>query len=218
MELKTFFAQDSSGNTIANPSVSLFLPGTTTLATGLQNAAGATLANPFTGTVQGQIVVAAPDGEYDIKVDGLSRSTTMRLRFNSTAETATAKAAEAAASALAAEKDRAAVALLKTATEQSAEDAVAAKDAAELAAQSVEDAAESIATMQAQVDQVVEDMDDKAPKAFPAFTGTVSIGDNWSFLQEGTDLIFKHDGVKKMKLSSTGDLSVVGDLKSFQTL
>lgn len=81
MELKTFFAQDLLGNVIPNPTVYVYQPGTTTLATGLQNEAGGALGNPFTGNVNGKISVAAPDGDYDIRVTGAGRDSTMRVRF-----------------------------------------------------------------------------------------------------------------------------------------
>lgn len=83
MELKNYFAQDQSGNVIASPVAYLYLPGTTTLAIGLQDATGATLANPLTGTSQGQVQVAAPDGDYDLRVTGAGRDFTIRVRFTS---------------------------------------------------------------------------------------------------------------------------------------
>lgn len=81
MELKTFFAQDLTGTVIPSATVTVYLPGTTTLATGLQNATGGALTNPFTGGGNGQVVFAAPDGDYDIRVEGAGRTTTMRVRF-----------------------------------------------------------------------------------------------------------------------------------------
>jgi hypothetical protein len=81
MELKTFFAQDVQGNIIPNATVYLYLPGTTTPATGLQNESGTALTNPFSANANGKITVAAPDGDYDIKIEGAGRLTTMRVRF-----------------------------------------------------------------------------------------------------------------------------------------
>lgn len=81
MELKNFFAQDLQGNVIPSPTVYLYQPGTTTLVTGLQNATGGALTNPFNGTANGQVTVAAPDGDYDMRVTGAGRDTTMRVRF-----------------------------------------------------------------------------------------------------------------------------------------
>lgn len=81
MELKTFFAQDLFGNVIPSPTVAVYQPGTTTLVTGLQNASGAALTNPFNGDGNGQVVFAAPDGDYDMRVEGAGRTTTMRVRF-----------------------------------------------------------------------------------------------------------------------------------------
>jgi hypothetical protein len=83
MELKNFFAQDANGNVIPAATAYLYLADTVppTLATGLQNAAGAALPNPFTATAQGQLQVAAPDGDYDLRVTGAGRDFTMRVRF-----------------------------------------------------------------------------------------------------------------------------------------
>lgn len=81
MELKTFFAQDLLGNVIASPVVTVYLPGTTTLVTGLKDADGAALSNPFSGDGNGKVVLAAPDGDYDVTVEGAGRTTTMRVRF-----------------------------------------------------------------------------------------------------------------------------------------
>lgn len=84
MELKNYWAQDSAGNVIADPTVYLYQPGTTTAASGLQTAAGSALTNPFTGSASGQITFAAPDGDYDMRVVGGGREVTMRVRFIAT--------------------------------------------------------------------------------------------------------------------------------------
>lgn len=81
MELKNFFAQDLQGNVIPSPTVYLYQPGTTTLAAGLKDKDGNALSNPFNGTANGQVTVAAPDGDYDMRVTGASRDTTIRVRF-----------------------------------------------------------------------------------------------------------------------------------------
>ena len=81
MELKNFFAQTPSGHVIPNPTVYLYQPGTTTPAAGLQDKDGAPLSNPFTGTVDGFVQFAAPDGDYDLRVTGAGRDFTMRVRF-----------------------------------------------------------------------------------------------------------------------------------------
>ncbi|WP_022955765.1 hypothetical protein [Perlucidibaca piscinae] len=81
MELKTFFAQDTGGNVIAGPTAYLYEPGTTTLVTGMVDKDGDPLANPFTGTVNGLIQFAAPDGKYDLRVTGAGRDFTIRVQF-----------------------------------------------------------------------------------------------------------------------------------------
>lgn len=81
MELKTFFAQDLQGNVVPNATVYLYQPGTTTLATGLKDANGDNLSNPFTATSSGRITLAAPDGYYDLRFIGSGRDASMRIRF-----------------------------------------------------------------------------------------------------------------------------------------
>lgn len=68
MELKTYFAQDRNGNLIPSATVSIFLSGTSTLATGLKTVSGANLTNPFTAGSDGKIQFYAPDGIYDMQV------------------------------------------------------------------------------------------------------------------------------------------------------
>lgn len=109
MELKSFFAQDVLGNIVPVPNVYVYAAGTTNLVGGLKDANGGDLANPFTGNANGQIQLAAPDGDYDLRVVSGLRDFTMRVRFidvadqvnaaSASAATAVAKAAEAAASA-----------------------------------------------------------------------------------------------------------------------
>ena len=81
MEIKTFFAQDQLGNTIANPTVTIYTAGTTNLAAGIKDATGNVLSNPFSGTENGQIQFSAPNGDYDMRVSSTMRSFTMRVRF-----------------------------------------------------------------------------------------------------------------------------------------
>lgn len=81
MELKNFFAQDLQGNIIPSPLVYLYARGTTTPVTGLKDANGAALTNPFTATAQGQIQLQAPDGDYDLRVYSGTRDFTMAVRF-----------------------------------------------------------------------------------------------------------------------------------------
>jgi len=152
MEIKNYFAQDDEGNVIPNPTVYLYVAGSSplTLATGLKDADGADLTNPFTGTVKGQIQLAAPDGDYDLRVVGGGRDFTMRVRFitdaatvladaiaaksaaETAAETATTKAGEAAGSATTANtKAGEATTAAGTATTKAAEAVAAAATAQE---------------------------------------------------------------------------------------
>lgn len=77
MELKTFFAQDTSGNIIASPQVFVYVTGTQMLANGLADAGGNPLGNPFFGSSNGQISLSAPNGIYDIRVIGALRDYTV---------------------------------------------------------------------------------------------------------------------------------------------
>jgi hypothetical protein len=58
----------------------------------------------------------------------------------------------------------------------------------------------------------------KAPLASPSFTGVVSIGAGWTVEQSGTDLLFKYAGTNRMKISSTGDLTVSGNVTAYGTV
>tara|TARA_R110000868_G_scaffold19931_2_gene85011 strand:+ start:369 stop:815 length:447 start_codon:yes stop_codon:yes gene_type:complete len=62
-------------------------------------------------------------------------------------------------------------------------------------------------------------IDTKSPTASPTFTGTATIptvdfGD-WTIAQTGDDLIFSHSGTARLKLTSTGALTVEGDVTAF---
>lgn len=80
MELKTYFAQDRNGSLIPSATVSIYLTGTSTLATGLKNVSGANLANPFTADADGKIQFYAPDGIYDMQVS-LGSTTGVKVTF-----------------------------------------------------------------------------------------------------------------------------------------
>lgn len=80
MELKTYFAQDRNGNLIPSANVSIYLTGTTTLASGLTNVSGSPIANPFTADADGKIQFRAPDGIYDMQV-ALGSTTGVKVTF-----------------------------------------------------------------------------------------------------------------------------------------
>jgi hypothetical protein len=60
----------------------------------------------------------------------------------------------------------------------------------------------------------------KAPIASPTFTGTVTIPgvtvsggtQNWTATASGTNLTFAYNGVNKMRIDSSGNLTVTGDV------
>lgn len=73
-----FYAQDAQGNILPGADVFVYLTGTTTLATGLQTALGAALANPFKASATGQIQFQAPNDNYDVRVKSGPRESTLR--------------------------------------------------------------------------------------------------------------------------------------------
>lgn len=81
MELKTYFAQDASGNIMPGATVMVYEAATTTLATGLQDESGSPLSNPFTADSSAKVAFYAPDGLYDITVVGNGRTVTIRAQF-----------------------------------------------------------------------------------------------------------------------------------------
>ena len=80
MELKTYFAQDRTGNLIPSANVSIYLTGTTTLASGLTTVSNTPLTNPFTADADGKIQFHAPDGIYDMQV-ALGSTTGVKVTF-----------------------------------------------------------------------------------------------------------------------------------------
>jgi hypothetical protein len=57
-----------TGTLVPNPTVTVYLTGTSTLATGLLNASASPISNPFTGQPNGLIGFSAPNGVYDIAI------------------------------------------------------------------------------------------------------------------------------------------------------
>lgn len=84
MQLQNFYAQDVNGNIVPGAICSLFLPGTTKLATGLEDANGALLSNPFSANSNGLIQLAAPNGAYDLKVEAGLIVSTLAIVFADT--------------------------------------------------------------------------------------------------------------------------------------
>lgn len=89
MELKTFFAQDTSGNILPGATVTVYQADTLTLVTGLQDEDGAALSNPFSATSGGKVAFYAPDGLYDILVVSGGLSVTIRSQFADVSNAAT---------------------------------------------------------------------------------------------------------------------------------
>ena len=80
MEIKNYFAQDAQGNIMPSANCYLYLPGTTTLATGLVDGNGAPISNPFLASGMGQITFGAPNGVYDLRVALGSRDWTIKVQ------------------------------------------------------------------------------------------------------------------------------------------
>ncbi|MCY1391970.1 Right handed beta helix region [compost metagenome] len=85
MELKNYFAQDDKGNILAGATCYLYLPGTSTPASDLQDAAGAALSNPFNAGDNGLVQFAAPNGRYDLRVVKGARDYRVRVQCNDVA-------------------------------------------------------------------------------------------------------------------------------------
>lgn len=99
MQLQNFYAQDANGNIIPSATCSLYFPGSTTLATGLQDAFGNALSNPFTAAENGLVAVSAPQGYYDLEMISGGRTGKIRVQFIDTAQVASdAAAAQSSAS------------------------------------------------------------------------------------------------------------------------
>ncbi len=81
MQLKHFFVQDHNRTALPGATCTLYLAGTTTLATGLQDAGGNAIDNPMTADDNGLLQFAAPDGEYDLTCESGMRVYTLRVQF-----------------------------------------------------------------------------------------------------------------------------------------
>lgn len=80
MEIKNYFAQDAQGNIMPSANCYLYLPGTTTLATGLVDGSGIPISNPFLASGMGQITFGAPNGVYDLRVALGARDWTIKVQ------------------------------------------------------------------------------------------------------------------------------------------
>lgn len=81
MQLKHFFIQDYNGTALPGATCTLYLAGTTSLATGLQDASGAAIGNPMTADDNGLLQFAAPDGQYDLTCESGLRVYTLQVQF-----------------------------------------------------------------------------------------------------------------------------------------
>lgn len=91
MELKNFWITAANGAAVANPTATVYLPNSETLATGLVDKDGAALTNPFNGNDRGHVQFAAPDGRYDLKIVGGGREYIQRIAFSEGAATSFAQ-------------------------------------------------------------------------------------------------------------------------------
>lgn len=85
MELKNYFAQ-WGGEPLPGATCYLYQPGTETLATGMQDADGQELVNPFSAAADGLIQFAAPNGQYDLRVMSGGRDYRVRVQCLDVAE------------------------------------------------------------------------------------------------------------------------------------
>ena len=84
MELKNYFAQDSEGNILPAAQATVFLAGTSTLAS-IFKADGSALSNPFSTAGDGLLQFAAENGQYDLRVTAPGRTYTLRIQCNDVA-------------------------------------------------------------------------------------------------------------------------------------
>lgn len=64
-------------------------------------------------------------------------------------------------------------------------------------------------------------LDAKAPSAAPTLSGTITITggtQSWTVTASGTNLTFAYNGTNKMRLDSSGNLTVVGNVTAYGTL
>lgn len=108
MQIQNFFAQDVNGNIVPGATCTLYIAGTTVLATGLQDSSGNPLANPFFADSNGLAAFAAPNGAYDLHMISGLLSFSIKVQFidvvqvSADAATASAASTSAAASAISA--------------------------------------------------------------------------------------------------------------------
>lgn len=95
MELKSFFAQDASGNILPGAACYLYQPGTDIPAAGVQDASGEPLSNPFPAGVDGLVQFAAPNGSYDLRVASGQRDSRIRVQCLDVGEQVASAQAEA---------------------------------------------------------------------------------------------------------------------------
>jgi hypothetical protein len=64
-------------------------------------------------------------------------------------------------------------------------------------------------------------IDAKAPSASPTLSGTVTISggtQNWTVIASGTNLTFAYNGTNMMRLDSSGNITVTGNVTAYGTL
>lgn len=85
MELKNYYAQDNAGNILPAATCHLYLAGTETLASGLVDASGTPLPNPFLSHADGLVQFAAPNGRYDLHIAQGGHVKRLRIQCNDVA-------------------------------------------------------------------------------------------------------------------------------------
>tara|TARA_R110000772_G_scaffold63548_2_gene142269 strand:- start:504 stop:929 length:426 start_codon:yes stop_codon:yes gene_type:complete len=61
-------------------------------------------------------------------------------------------------------------------------------------------------------------LDTKAPSASPTLSGTITITggtQSWTAVASGTDLTFSYNGINVMRVDSSGNLTVTGDVTAY---
>jgi hypothetical protein len=55
----------------------------------------------------------------------------------------------------------------------------------------------------------------KAASDSPSLTGTIGVGNTWAIVASGTDVKLSFNGVDKMKLDTSGNLTVIGNVTAY---
>lgn len=76
----------------------------------------------------------------------------------------------------------------------------------------------TLSTVQTTLQNNIDNIDLSNISGNVDISGELSLGGNWTVSETSDVLYFAHNGVNKMKLDSSGNLTVVGDVTAFGTI